>query len=51
MECKECTIKMRTLRIKTDNMEEVNHPSMTMEAYTREYNNHKLVPTTVIKES
>ena len=50
-ECKEWVTKMRILRIKTDNMEEVNRPSMTMGACTREYNNHKLVPTTVIKES
>lgn len=51
VECKECIIKMPTLRIKIDNMEVVNRPSMIMGACTQEYNNHKLVPTMVIKES
>ena len=50
-ECKEWVIKMRTSRIKTDSTVAVNRHSMTMEACTREYNNRKLAPTTVIKES
>ena len=50
-ECKEWVIKMLISRIKTDSMVAANRHSMTMGACTLEYNNHKLVPTTVIKES